>query len=338
MPSLLNFTNPTFANSPQRIDFGTVSRREGSFVYCNYPERVTSNDKADTNSRKYLNSSNVSGKCHVYSWHENKTGNSAYHALHISNRGSSTITVKVTNYGLTNNVYNDLQGWKNYFGTKYNNTYVLDQGTSINLFQQYVANNAPCGYVGFIDIIGGSARLQDVFYSSSPNDPIYQATSNDPLDDLRRRGMDPNGHIFNLTTPTITVTNSQISEMIVFGSDDNNSFGNDEKASMSGKSLVGCFGQIMNIKMLIKNGSTTSKKAKICIASRGGASRFLVGLTTDPTFTNTHSVITSGLVDAKTFVDIIETDSIPAGATREVSFFTVVPADSFGPTALSARF
>lgn len=178
-----------------------------------------------------------------------------------------------------------------------------------------------------------------MFYSTLPTSaPFNPAPKYDAYDDVRHRGLTTAGYVFTLTTPTIQVYDNSLGEMIVFGKSGEGSFGNADMSTIAGKLVAGCYGQIMCFKMQIMNGTSVSRKMRVALASRGGPSHFLIGLTTDTSFTNPHSVYTRPMYsNPHTFHDVVETDSISPGSFQTVNFFTVVPSGSSAPYALSAR-
>ncbi|MCL2497685.1 MAG: hypothetical protein FWF06_03615 [Symbiobacteriaceae bacterium] len=349
---------PVIAGSPSfpsaTLKGGTLAKKSGDyFFYSNYPEQITAEHIADSSKKVFLNSANVSGDVHVYAWHQNMIEAQGYGALHITNRGSTNLKIEVLNSGLTNNVFQDTSAWSTYFGSRKAESYFVDPGYSIQLFRQTVLHMKPYGYIAHLRITGGSARLQDVFYTSFPDDPINQAQRTQAYEEDCFRGS-CSGYIYDLTTPVITVNSSNIVDFICFGKKNDgsyvhNSFGNNDMADMNsggpsntGGKLSGCFGQILRFKMRIKNGYASNsgeKSFKISLCGRGGNTHMLVGLTTAThTFTDPQTVKTLSDITTHTFYDFIKTDPISPGTTSEVTFFTVVPAGSNGPYALSAHY
>lgn len=342
MPSLLSFLNPTQA-FPAPIKGGSVSNNQKFFFYCNYPEKVVNSSRADGGYSKYLASETVTGEGHVYSWHHNITGMTVKHAMLVVNDSlTNTLSVDVINQGTTSctlSVANDLSGWASYLSQKLSQTFTVLPGKFICLFEHTVNSDCCSGIIGHIKITGGSARLQDVFYSAAPTIvPSSLAPKYDNYDDNRVRGLSTAGYVFTLTTPLINAYGNTHTEMAVIGKPSEGSFNDADMSTIAGKRLIGCYGQIMNFKMQVGNNSGVAKKLRIGMASRGGVGYYLAGFTSDATFTNAHTIYTKPTPSTPhEYVDIIETDTINPGYSQTINFFTVITGGSTAPYALSVR-
>lgn len=317
------------------------------FFYSNNPEALYSQHMADNG--KYLNCVTVSGNGQIYTWHSNQTGQSIKNCILIYNPNSYAVQVKVTNYGLTDDAtqtHSDADAWESYYNGQ-NTSVTVAAGGFANLFLRTIGNNHHFGIVARANIVrsgtstSASVTLYDLAYFTNSGSANSFATA-EPLSKKRARGKG-SGFYTTIQFPQLSPTNTDgvgytIASKYVAAVPDtyNDSFNGvdcsyitDPSGSTTGY-LQGAFGQQFQITIPIKNTTGVARKFRIIIGSRGGKAFPFVNY-------NGGFAKYDPAIDKMTYVDVIETDTIPNNGMTTITFSTLVTAMSSSPYFIGVR-
>lgn len=318
----------------------TVSKGGGYVFYSDNPEAVDAGDLADAG--KWLNRDTVTGAGLVYLWHHNVSGASLQHTLTIYNPNSFAIRVSTNNYGLTNHASNsDVAAWQEYFTWKPTLSIVINPLSYGQLFPaRTIAAGNNFGILGQINITNNatsaaaSAVLFDLAWVSNSSGATAFANIKSPT---MRRGKAPTYYnTINFAPLSPTDTNGVYYSIAgstsypgIFGTDDI-PYVTDPSGAVSGL-LYGGYGQQYYINMTIRNTTGTARKFRVFLGRTTGFYIFpIVNM-------GGSTVRASGWTSGGTYVDMIETNTIPHNGTETFSFYTVIPAISTTPLRIGAR-
>lgn len=334
---------PAVARNPNLAPKGLskVVSKAGNYVfYSDNPESVDASDLADAG--KWLNRDTVTGSGFVYLWHHNASGSTIQHGLYIYNPNNYAIKVETNNYGLTNHVGEpDVVAWEEYFTWKPTLSVVINPLSYGLLFPaRTILAGRNFGILGKTNVTNNStgaaasAVLYDLVWNTNSSGATAFAATNSPS---MRRGKGPsyyNTLEFDTIAPTTTdgifyhIAGS-IAHPGTFGTDDIPLI-TDPSGAVSGL-LEGGFGQHYFIKMTVRNTTGVARKFRIFLGRTGGFHIFPI--------VNMGGVTArgSGWTSGGTYVDLIETATIPHGNSETFSFNTAVPAMSTTPLRIGAR-
>ncbi|MBD8497991.1 hypothetical protein [Paenibacillus arenosi] len=345
----------------------SVYKSGGFLFFTDCPEPVGSGDLVDAG--KWMNRDTVSGSGFVYSWHHNKAGKTIKHGLLVYNPNSYAIKVSSSNHGTTNlsGSQTDTNAWKNYFsGTVTQSPVVINPNSFGVLFQQSIPNENVFGYLGKVNVSnnGTSAAASAIFYDlawvnnyigASEWAPVQGRTfvrgkgaayySTIHLAPLAPTDANPHGVAYKFASSE----KYSSSEHTIFGTDDlvyitdpgptfpvvvkkQDGSGNTETIIRDGSGFnSGAYGQQMAVTMKIKNTYNVSKNFKIYMGKTGGGG-FSFPLINMGGVSQSYA-----WVPKDSFVDIIDTGTIPANSEATITFFLVIPAMSSTPFVIGAR-
>lgn len=315
--------------------------------YSNSPEMLDSTDMADNG--KFLNRASVSGNGQIYTWHANGTGRTINSCILIYNPNAYAVTLKVTNYGLTNDSTQsqpDVIAWEKYYNGQSTSVTVAAGGYG-NLFLRTIANGNHFGTVARVNIVkqgtatAAAVTLFDLAYFSNSGNAQSFATP-DAATTKRTRGKGA-GFYTTITLPTLSPTNTD-GIGCSFGSKkigtlantyDDSFYGADcsvieDPSGMTSGPLQGAYGQQFQMTIPIKNTTSIARKFRVFIGSRGGVAFPFVN------FAGSYAKYTNR-IENKYYVDVIETDTIASGSTELVTLSTVITAMSDAPFFIGVR-
>lgn len=331
--------------SPTTTGTGSVYLNPNEFIfYSNNPEEVTSTSLAD--SYKFLSREyNLGGPGQIYVWHHNNTGLQITHTLLLHNPNSYAVSVKVSNYGLTNTSNTgmpDTDAWVDYYNGL-NQTIDIPANSYGHLFTRFIANGNNFGIVARVNIVRkdnasvpAKITIFDLAYRLNESSANSFALT-DPATELRRRGQGK-GFYCTMTFPTTAPTNTT-GIGYSYAATANTFFGGKElpfiqdaggSAAATGN-LEGGYGMQFNITIPIRNSTSTNQTYRIFIGSRAGNCIPFVNFNGD--FAKYNNIIRDGFK----YSDVIETDVIAPGQTKSYTFSTVVPALSDTPYMVGVR-
>jgi len=310
---------------------------EDFFFYSNEPETVKATDLADAG--KWLNMASVYGKGQVYAWHKNGAGIKINSYLLIYNPGSSAITVKATRYGTTNAAdVSDSNAWASYFGSS-NVSVTIQAGQWGSLFSQSVAKDNHYGYVAYVSITNSSGNpMGAVFYDLAYNTNSSGATMCASIEKGGKRGL---GVKFtttvNLNTITMTASNMVGGLACTFGGITDTFSGTDRAYITDGSGattgyLNGCFGQVLDITMPIKNTTGVSRSFYIYYGSIVQPKGFSF-----PLVVLGNKIAKYIWIKGGEYVDVIDTGPIDNTKTKTINFKAVIPGVSMTLIAIGVR-
>lgn len=341
-------------NDREISDKDGLSFNDGNFIfYSDSPEPVT--ESALATKGAWLNKGTVKGNGHLYLWHHNVSGKNLDSCVMIYNPNKYDIRVNVKASGLTNDSKDiwkpDTKAWKEYLREQNKSSIKIGAGQFGHILdKRQIAKNHVFGTIANIEIVDLKGRASKAILYDFATVSKKEQKYTDNMDHFATAevGIRPRGvgdsYIINMDFDTLVIdetahNNNTKSDYVKFYSlgYDDDSFGGkdmiyvkDESGEASGK-ILGNFGQIMRIKLPIKNNTSKSGKFKICVGSTDADCLAVVKLG--------NNIETYNWISPKTkrnhyFAESIEIDNIPAGETRYVEFDAILGAMGTAPFAI----
>lgn len=306
------------------------------FFYSNSPETLGTEDLADNG--KYLNIASVNGTGQIYTWHRNGTGTTMKNCILVYNPNSYAVKVTVETYALTNYSYvgPDSAAWETYFRETQSTSITVAARGYGNLFLRNIAAGYTFGIIARVKITNVSTganagvTLYDLAYISNSGGGTSLAEKEG---DTKARGKGA-GYVVNITFPTMSPDAGGYYGYILGKTTDSMSGADcvpitDPETGVA-TLLAGAYGEVLKIRIPIKNSTGAARKFRIYIGSIGGAAcpfAYYGGAFARYSSTNA----------AGTYIDVIETDTIANGSTSIIEFTTVVTAVASTPYIIGVR-
>ncbi|MFC4775815.1 hypothetical protein ACFO9Q_03355 [Paenibacillus sp. GCM10023252] len=330
------------SRSPEWASKGTstVSKGGGYVFFSDNPEAVDSTDLVDAG--KWLNKDTVSGAGFVYLWHHNTTGAPLKHALLVYNPNNFAIKVTSSNHGITNaSGDSDSSAWLDYFSGTVTQAPVVINPTSFGvLFQQNINTGNNFGIIAKTNVTNNStsAAASASFYDVAWVNSYIGATGYAAKKSATmRRGKGPT-YYNTISLAAISPSDSVngVAYQICGSTDYPGVFGTDDLVYITDPAGVcsglnhGSYGQQMAVTLKVKNTYSTAKNFKIYMGKTGPGFSF-------PLINMAGVSLSYKWKAGNTYVDMIDTGSVPANSEVTVSFFLVIPAVSSTPFVIGAR-
>lgn len=314
-----------------------------SLFYCNSPEQITLQDAQLADDGKYFTKGTVTGTGRIYTWHENQTGKTITSDILAHNPGTKTVTITITNRGLTNAAtYSDITAWKNYFAGSSEVHYTLAPGAyqSLAVLKQVVSTGRCFGAIANFTIKDssgndGSLLLCDYAYANAVNQSKATSLAKEPNPSSNRRRGVGNGIYTYMYAPSLEVTASgrkYIGYKYGVMESNESGFKGQDLRMINGDGpgvLLGDYGIQLDMRLTVKNSTGTTGNFRIALGSNGN--HFYPIINKDGV-----SYYRSSDSGSRMFSDVMEIDNLPNGATASVNFFTVIPAGCDAPAVVCA--
>ena len=313
-----------------------------NLFYCNSPERLETGYAQLADDGKYFAKETVTGIGRIYTWHENQTGKTITSDILAYNAGTKTVTITISNRGLTNGTtYSDVVAWKNFCAGSTAITYTVAPKAYVSLatLKQVVTTGKCFGIIANFSIVDSSGAnaslvLCDYAYANAANQSNATALAVEQSPGTNRRRGVGNGVYTYMYAPTLEVTNSNKKPGYKYGvlASAGSGFGGQDLRTISGSvsgPLVGDFGIQLNMQLTVKNSTGSTGNFKIALGSNGNHFYPIINK-------NGASYYRTSDSGARKFSDVMVINNLSAGESVTVNFFTVIPAGCDAPVVVCA--
>jgi hypothetical protein len=137
------------ASTPTSATALTFTQDQGTWIYCNFPESITSRSQFGNHvsgyGNVYLNQVSVNGTVQLFASHLNSYGSSFNYGVQLYNPNASSITVTILNNGFRASsdwLSVECGVWSDFFATPGGNQYIVGSGQSLWIIQKSVPSGA----------------------------------------------------------------------------------------------------------------------------------------------------------------------------------------------------
>lgn len=317
---------------------GNCNLKEGFLFYCDRPEPVMLEDLAD--SGKWLNKADVKGVGQVYSWHKNETNNDIKSCLLIHNPNSFDVTIDVKRYGLTEITDGpDTKAWEEFLKGSNSTKIDVKANSFSNLFLRGIKKSKIFGSIAELEIVKkgtieeATVTLYDLAYikdEKSGNGSAY-ATS----DARHLRGV---GSTYGTVLSPSTIEIINTAKVLEIGCPRSSFYEKElikvmDESTDTSSILLGCFGQQIDVSLIVKNSSGSTGNFKIFMGSKGGPSHPVFKL--DDGSSHYRNWVSSDNVQRA--ADLIDIGTINNGESKMINFSFAVSGMGSAPFIIGVR-